>query len=355
MDEAASNLPKRTSQTIVRRVPGRAGSGKKASRLPYILLSLLLGAILWAGIDMKRMQDTDFVVDLALQQIMPADWKCTILSDDKIVVSARGAKQATVTIREDSLMVEPRFPVGAFDGDVFEGKLGIAPNQVRGLPPGVQAYAVRPDVISVRFDKVVTRYIAVETGDVTGTPADGFTVSRVARTEPSDLKVTAPKTLLDNLTPEDVIHTEPISIQGKKGVVKEWVKALPLVKNGQSIEVEGTVGVTIELTEEPMVKTLEQPIDVKALIDSPFERYGDLNLSPPVVSVTVSGSKQAVENLTPGEIVVYADIRERLPAAPGEYNMKCRFIAPARIQVVKIEPDTVKWITREAAGTAAED
>ena len=122
----------------------------------------------------------------------------------------------------------------------------------------------------------------------------------------------------------------------------------------RSIEVNGIVSLTVELTEAPMEKTLELPLDVKALIDAPFNRYDNLAFSPPSVSVTVSGPKSAVDNLNPGEIVIFADIRERLPAAPGEYNMKCRYLAPPRVQIVKIEPDTVKWTTHENAPAVAE-
>lgn len=333
---------------MVRR-QARGGPGKRSSRGFYIILSLFLGAVLWAGIDMKRMKDAEFEVDLGLEQIIPADWKSTVLSDKKILVSVRGAKQTIASISQDSLLVEPKIPDTAFEGDMFEGRLGISPDQVRGLPPGVQAFAVTPNVITIRLDKVVTRYLTVEPGEILGTPAEGFVLGKVAKPEPPDLPVTGPKALLDNLSPDDVIRTSSLNVAGKRGTVKEWVKPLPFVKNGQVIDIDGTVGLTVDLVEAPVTKILEQPVDVKALIDSPFERYSDLTLSPPSVTVTVSGAKSVVDTLNPGEILVYADIRERLPAAPGEYNMKCRFIAPPRIQVVKIEPDTVKWVTRDAA------
>ena len=344
-----------TSATLIRRQARPvAAPGWQQSRWPYVLFSLLLGSLLWIGIDTKRMQDTELVVDLGMQHIVPADWKNTVLSDSRIVVSVRGAKQLTSTIREDAISVEPNIPPEAFNGDVFEAKLGISPSQVRGLPPGVQAFAVKPEIISVRFDKMVTRYLPVEPGEITGTPASGYVIGRVSKPEPPDLPITGLKSVLDNLAPGDVIRTESLSVEGQRGTVKEWIKPMPFVKNGKTIDVDGIVSLTVELTEAPIEKTLELPLDVKALIDAPFNRYDNLAFSPPSVSVTVSGPKSAVDNLNPGEIVIFADIRERLPAAPGEYYMKCRYLAPPRVQIVKIEPDTVKWTTHENAPTVAE-
>ncbi len=350
MDEAQTSRSTRTSVTVTRSRQVKPQAGRnKVQRWPYILLSLVLGALLWADIDMKRMQDSELVVELGLQQILPADWKATQLSTDKVTVSIRGTRQATSTIREDNLSIVPNISREAFESDVFEGRLGIAPTQVRGLPPGVQALSVKPDIIFMRLDKVATRYLPVKPGEVTGEPAPGFMVSKIGRPEPPDLPITGPKSLLDSLTPEDAIETPPLNVDGKKGTVREWLAPLPFNKNGIAIDVDGMVEVRVELLETPVIKTLEQPIGVKALIDAPFERHSDLTLSPPSVTVTVSGTKSAVESLSPNEIVVYVDIRERLPATPGEFNMKCRYIAPPRIQVVKIEPDTVKWITKDTA------
>ncbi|MDR1745072.1 MAG: hypothetical protein LBS30_04880, partial [Planctomycetota bacterium] len=83
--------------------------------------------------------------------------------------------------------------------------------------------------------------------------------------------------------------------------------------------------------------------------DSPFDRYGKLSLTPPSVKVTVSGPKMAIDRLNPGEIIIYADMRDRIPAAAGEFNIKCKAVTPSRIRVTRIEPDTVKWITKDEA------
>lgn len=348
MDESSPTKVLNRSNTIVRRQL-RPLSGKKAARWPSIIISLILGTILWFGIDTKRMQEASLEVDLAVEQVIPAGWRITTLSANKINVTIRGARQANAAILQDAIMVQPTIPREAFDGDVFEGTLGLTPSQVRGLPPGIQVLDVNPSTITVRFDKVVTRYLPVEPGEITGQPAAGFVVGRVGKPEPQDMPITGPKTLLDNISHGDVIKTTNINVEGLKGPVTDWVKPLPFEKNGVTIPLDGTISVTVDLVEAPVVKTLEQPIDVKALIDSPFDRYNNITLSPPVVKVTVSGSQNTVDNLNPGEIVVYADIRDRLPAAPGEYTMRCRTLAPDKIKIVKVEPDSVKWVLHDNA------
>ncbi|MDR3210713.1 MAG: hypothetical protein LBU79_02205 [Planctomycetota bacterium] len=350
MDEnSLPTPPPRQSITIVRR---QTRSSLQKNKLAYILLSLLLGILLWAGIDMKRMQDLEIEVDLGIEHIIPADWKCTMLSQNTILVSLRGNKQLISAIRADPPIVVPQIPTTAFDGDVYEATLGISSSQVRELPPGMIAFAVKPEAVTIRLERMDSRHIQVEPGEVVGTPAEGYTVGRVNRPDPPSLPVTGPKVVLDNLGVEDVLHTGPIDVQGKRGVVQLWLRPLPLFKNGRLIPIEGQgqVRVSVDLVEKPVVRTLEQPIDVKVLIDSPFDKYRDLTLSPPVVTVTVSGPQTAVDNLVPGDIMIYADIRERIPATTDEYNLKCRSNVPSRITVVKIEPDTVKWIIREAGG-----
>ncbi len=346
MEESPTKVFANRSNTKVRRQI-RPLSGKKSARWPTIVISLVLGTVLWFAIDTKRMQEAQLEVDLAVEQVIPAGWSITTLSANKINVQIRGARQANAAIVQDAIMVQPTIPREAFDGDVFEGTLGLTPSQVRGLPPGIQVLDVNPSTITVRFDKVVTRYLPVEPGEIVGQPAAGFIVGKIGKPEPQDMPITGPKTLLDNISHGDVIKTTGINVEGQKGTLTDWVKPLPFEKNGVTIPVDGTISVTVDLVEAPVVKTLDQPIDVKALIDSPFDRYNNLTLSPPSVKVTISGSQNIVDNLNPGEIVVYADIRDRLPAAPGEYTMRCRTLAPDKIKIVKVEPDSVKWVLRE--------
>lgn len=349
MDDTPNTKTKiTTSSRVVRRPPPPQSGQKKGLNWPYALLSLIIGTLLWFGVDLKRMEDMIIDVEVQYQRQLPADWKFVTPPTPTVKVTVRGARQEISGIRKDGLMLEPEFPPGALDGDLYDGMLTFLPTQVRGLPPGIEVTAVTPQITPIHLTKTITRYLTVEAGPVVGTPQEGYVVGRVLPLEPASMPVTASREFLSKLGSTDVIHTREFNVDGAKSRVGGWVALQPLEKDGEVVEVPGTVYMTVEVEETPVEREFPDPFEVRALIDSPFDRYSGLNISPPSVKVVVTGPKSVIDKLSPGEIIIYADIRDRVPAAAGEYNIKCRAITPSRVRVTRIEPDTVKWLTREA-------
>ncbi len=325
---------------------------QKRVNWPYAVLSLLVGTLLWFGVDLKRMEDLTLDVEVEFQRQLPADWKFTTPPIRTARVTIRGTRQEISAIRKEELMVEPEFPPGALDGDVYDGMLTIQNSQVRGLPAGIEVQAINPQVTPIRLSKIVTRYMTVMAGSITGVPQEGYTVGKVQQIDPPAMPISASKEFLSKIGTNDAIRTKEFSVEGGRGLVGGMVGLEPFEKDGQRIEVPGMVYMAVELDEVPAEREFAEPFEVRALIDSPFDRYANLNISPPSVKVTVAGPKSIVDKLGAGEITIYADIRDRVPAAPGEYNLKCRAITPARVRVTRIEPDTVKWLTRENGASA---
>ena len=202
-------------------------------------------------------------------------------------------------------------------------------------------------MIPIRLAKIITRYLTVEAGEIQGSPEEGYVIGAVHSIDPPAMAISASREFLSKLTSADVLRTQPFSVDGGRGLVGGMVGLEPLEKDGEKVEVSGHVYMTVELDEAPAEQELDQPFEVRALLNSPFDQYSRLNLTPPSVKVTVSGPKTAIDRLNPGEIVIYADMRDRIPAAAGEFNIKCKAVTPARVRVTRIEPDTVKWITSE--------
>lgn len=338
-----------TRTRLTRRVSGSLASKQGGKRLnwPYAFLSLVIGALLWFGVDMKRMEEMSLDVDVEFTGQLPADWKFVTppLRTARIVV--RGARQEISALKKEELLIEPAFPPGALDGDVYDGMLTLQMTQVRGLPVGVTVQSITPQVTPIRLAKTVTRYIQVEAGNIVGTPQEGYEVRRVQQIDPAVMPISASREFLSKIGPTDVLRTKDFSVEGGHGLVGGMVGLEPFEKDGQTVTVPGLVYMAVELAEVSVDREFEEPFEVRALIDSPFDRYSNLTLSPPSVKVTLSGPKSVIDKVSPGEITIYADMRDRIPAAPGEFNIKCRAITPSRVRVTRIEPDTVKWLIQE--------
>ncbi|MDR1612617.1 MAG: hypothetical protein LBT97_07510 [Planctomycetota bacterium] len=346
MDDPSASYRSLSHTQVIRKF--KRTSVPRDRRRAYLGISLLAGILMWAGIDLRRMEDAVIDVEIEFQRQLPADWTFVAPLENAAKVTVRGSRRQLTAIQEVNLMIQPELSAEALSGDMYKGKVALLPSQVSGLPPGVEIRGISPAAIDVNLARVTTRYIGVEAGDITGEPAPGYVVGAVRRPDPPATAVTGPKQILDKITPADVVRTKAFDVQDGKGVVGGMVGLEPFVKDGETMLPMGQVYLSVELVEIPAVREFEQQLDVKAMIDSPFDRYAGLILSPPAVRVAISGPQSLVDKVNPGEIIVYADIRDRVPAAPGEFNIKCRTIAPPRIQVTKIEPDTVKWIAREA-------
>lgn len=351
MDDISNTRIITSSSRTVRRVQSQSRTPKKM-RLNhfYAFLSILIGTLLWFGVDIKRKVDMTFDVKLNIAGKLPADWKILSQSDTVIKVTLRGAQQELATMRQDELVVVPEFPANALEGDTFDGFLNLT---AQGRPAGVEIVSVSPAMVSVRLSKTVTKYVTVEAGSIVGIPQEGYVVGAVQRIDPPAVPISASKEFISKIGPADVIRTKGFSVDGERGMVGRSVGLESFEKDGETVQVPGTVYMTVELTEQPVQREFEDLFEVRALIESPFDKYADLNISPPTVKVTVGGPQTIIDKLGAGEITIYADLRDRVPAAPGEFNLKCKAITPSRVRVVRIEPDTVKWITRLNGGNSS--
>ncbi|MDR1519781.1 MAG: hypothetical protein LBU23_06505 [Planctomycetota bacterium] len=316
----------------------------------YALLSLGIGTLLWFGVDTKRQENRS--IDIPIEFKLPDEWKFTDESQRPRTarITVRGSRQAIDAIhRRDELRLEPVFPEGALTGNVYNNMLALQSSQVRGLPAGLEVQDMTPEVIPVSLNRITTKQITVKEGDMAGTPQDGYRMGRVLRIDPPSVKVSAPHDFLSRLGASDVVRTKPLDITGRKGAFGLSVGLEPLEKDGAKVKAPGEVYVTLELEEIPTEREFSQPFEVRALIDSALDRRDAMKISPPSVKVTVAGPQSVIDKLSGGEITIYADMRERVPVADGEFTVKCRSLAPSWVRVIRIEPDTVKWLTREAA------
>lgn len=345
MEESKTTI--NATSRAVRRAPSSSSSYFKRLNWPYALLSLIIGSLLWFGVDLKRMKEVQIELEVEYQSQLPADWKFVVPPQKTVKLNLRGPNQEINSLRKEEISLQPDYPRAMLEGDVYDGGITLQPQNIRDLPPGVEVVSFDPQIVPVRLSKIITRYLTVEAGKIVGTPQDGYAVNKVQQIDPPAMPISASREFLSRITSSDVIRTKPFSVDGGKGTVGGIIGLEPFEKDGEAVEVPGFVYMTVELEEIPTEREFDRPFEVRALVDSPFDRYGRLNLTPPSVKVTVSGPKSVIDKLSENEIVVYVDMRDRVPAAAGEFNIKCKAIAPNRVRVVRIEPDTVKWMTAD--------
>lgn len=354
MEETPKNTTISSTSRIVRRTPPPAATAKKRLNWPYILLSLVIGTLLWFGVDLKRMKEVQIDMEVEYQTQLPADWKFITPPPRSVKVNLRGPNQEITALRKEEISLQPDYPKAALEGDAYDGGLTLLPQFIKDLPPGIEVLSFDPQIVNIRLSKIITRYLPVEAGEIIGTPQEGYAVSKIHQVDPPAMPISASREFLSKITSSDVIHTKPFTVDEGKGLVGGMIGLEPFEKDGEIIDVPGFVYLTVELEEVPAEREFEQPFEVRALVDSPFDRYGKLTLSPPSVKVTATGPKTVIDRLGAGEIVIYADMRDRIPAVAGEFNIKCKAVTPSRVRVTRIEPDTVKWIIREDEANAAQ-
>ncbi|MDR2390706.1 MAG: hypothetical protein LBE84_03370 [Planctomycetota bacterium] len=313
-----------------------------------MFLSLVIGALLWYGVDLNRLEDFSFPVDIKFENLLPEGWSINELTRNSIQLTVRGSRQEMAGIRKEDVSLLPVFPGGAFRENAYSGMLSLQTVQVQGLPAGVEVLSLTPPLTPFRLVRSVSRKLTVQAGEMTGTLQEGFVFGRVIRIDPPFLEVFGPQDFIEKLGASDVVRTRTINIEGlRAGVAGRIVGLEPLEKDGERVIVPGTVYVALEINELPGERSFSLPFEVKALIDSPFNRYTAMTISPPSAMVTVSGPRSVVDKLSEGEITVYADMRDRIPAAQGEFNLRCKAMVPPQVKVVRIDPDTVKWLVGE--------
>lgn len=315
----------------------------------YAITALLGGILLWFGIDQQRMVDNSLTVQITPQ--IPGGWRLLSQSNRRVTVTLRASQQDQATLNGAQIVVVPEFPTGAFDNDTFDGTISLSAANVTGLPRGVEVADIDPEVVTVRASRITQRYVPVRVGRIVGVPAEGYAIGRVRPTQPLSLPVEMTAELAARLTPDDVLITDDISVDGQRGIFSSIASIRPFYKDGHTIAAHGSVQVTVEIEEMPGVRTFEQPLEVRPLIEAPYDRYNTLNLTPPSVSVTVAGPRTVIDKLSTSDITVYADMHDRVQAEKGKFTIKCKAICAAPgVRIDRIEPDTVQWILEEPLG-----
>jgi hypothetical protein len=201
------------------------------------------------------------------------------------------------------------------------------------VPPGLTVEQIIPSSIELRWDDVIFRSIQVQVAR-TGEPLPGFTVKGAIVVDPPNVQAQGPRSIVEVM---QFARAAPFDVSGlSEGVYRRQLlldKAPNLVEYDRE-NVTATVEIARELVKKEFVKLKVEVIGVPRA-----------TTVPPTVKVTVTGTAEDVNALTPEAIVPRVE-----PKAAGNDTTKPGSdILPVYVDVGKAKAEVdppkviVKW------------
>lgn len=287
------------------------------------LLSLGLAILLWMTVAGEATVERGLRVPLELQQF-PAGLEVIGDVPTSVDVRVRGASGtlSRVSAGEVVAMLDLR---GARPGRRL---FPLTPEQVKA-PFGVDIVQVTPSAIAMAFEPSASRQVPV-IPSVDGRPAPGYVVGQTT-SDPAVVEVVGPESAVRRATEA---LTEPVSIAGARDRVRETV-TVGVIDPSLRLKNARPATVTVQILPAPLERTLRsRPLhlrNVAAVLEA--------EATPPVVDVTLRGSRDALNRVDPDDVVAYVDVAG---LGPGEYTLAPHADASRDAGVTRIEPSTVK-------------
>ena len=204
---------------------------------------------------------------------------------------------------------------------------GLSRKQVR-VPFGVEVVEVSPTSVALRFEQSMRRRVTVV--PVTeGDPAAGYVAGK-ATVNPATVDIAGPESAVQ---PLKEVATEPVSIAGARGTVRESV-AIGMPDPTLRMESGVAVLVTVPIAPLPVERLLSQ---VPVHLRNPGKGL-TAQAVPAAIAVTVRGPSELVAALRPDSISAFVDLAT---LGPGRYNLSVGFEPGQGFAVVGAAPSTV--------------
>jgi YbbR domain-containing protein len=197
----------------------------------------------------------------------------------------------------------------------------LAPENLTGMPRGVNVERIHPDRIGLQIDVLSTRELPVEPSFL-GQPPAGYHFYG-ARITPETLTVEGPKSEVDTL---GGLPTDPIRLDNRTEPFVAQVGALP-----ESPDVRILAPRSLEVRVDVDLEPTELVLSSVPVV--PNSQMHDSEIDPPSVRVTVSGPPALLEQLRPGQIRAVADVTGLTPRAEP-------YRVSPRVELVDV-PDSV--------------
>ena len=290
------------------------------------MLAITGAVILWLVVAGNPTAERGIRVPLSFENL-PTSMEILAGVADTVEVRLRGASRTLRRIDGGDVTVVIDLESERAGSRLFNMTTG----RVR-VPLGVEVVRVIPSTISLTLDLLGKSSVVPVVPVVTGKPAPGFVVGRIAAV-PAEVAVVGPVSRLRELT--EVI-TEPIDVT-QVSLSLESTVTLGVVDQNLRLEKPQTAEVKIEIIPSPVERVLtELPIQAVNMTAGL-----SLTITPPTAVVTAYGPLEQIREIDESTVQISVDLaglgtgRYNLPVEVRQRRVReVTHVAPAVVEVV---------------------
>jgi YbbR domain-containing protein len=286
-------------------------------------LSICIAALLWLVIAGDRVVERALRVPIEFQNL-PAGLELVGDQLDTVDVRLRGSSGMLGRLQnsDTSAVIDLR---NARPGRRL---FHLTSAQIK-VPYGIEVMQVAPATLSIAFENSAVRVLQVRPS-LEGRPAPGYEVQSV-KSDPATVEVIGPESSLRGL---DEAMTEPISITNETRPVNEMV-TVGVADPSVRLRTPRTAIVTVQIGPGTTMRTLTKvPITV-----TNADQHLRVRAVPPSVSISLKGTREAVEALTTDSIAPFVDVAGR---RPGEHLVDVRVQTIPGVTIDSVVPQNVR-------------
>lgn len=287
------------------------------------ILSVVLAVLLWMTVSGEETVERGLRIPLELQQL-PSGLELAGDVPTLVDVRVRGGSGALSRVSAGEVVAVLDLRTARQGRRLFP----LTPEQVR-VPFGVEVVQVMPSAVAMAFEPAASRQVPVVPA-VDGRPAPGYVVGQMSA-DPATVEVIGPESAVKRASEA---MTEPVSVTGARDKVSESV-TIGVLDPALRLKNPRPATVTVQILPAPLERTLRtRPVHLRDLAESLLAEA-----APPVVDVTIRGSREALARVSSDEIVAYVDLAG---LGAGDYNLTAHADASEDAGVVRVEPSSVK-------------
>src|SRR5262245_49171136 len=287
------------------------------------VLSVLLAVVLWMTVSGEETVERGLRIPLELQQFPPG----LELGGDvptTVDVRVRGASGALSRVSAGEVVAVLDLRTARPGRRLFP----LTPEQVR-VPFGVEVVQGMPAAIAMGFEPSASRQVPGVPA-VDGRPAPGYVVGQMSA-DPATVEVIGPESAVKRASEA---MTEPVTVTGARDRLTASV-VIGVLDPALRLKNPRPATVTVQILPAPLERTLRsRAVHLRGLAEVLLAEA-----APPVVDVTVRGSRESLSRVDSDEVVAYVDLAG---LGAGDYTLTAHADASEDAGVVRIEPSSVK-------------
>jgi hypothetical protein len=296
-----------------------ARHGGLFKNLPYKIVALLVGILVWFNVTENVEFETDLSIPLRLENI-----------PDKLVVVNNPPSEIKVRVRARGRFIGLRAKGISAPLDLSGATVGrvsrlLSPADVQ-VPSGVRAEVLRvlsPGVVFVEMDSLGERSVPV-VASLRGLPADGYTRAGQVSVSPPRVVARGPRSVVDSL---EFVTTDEVDIRNARTMVTQRVGIPTMGRHLVVTPAQVSVTVPVEKLERFQVAAV--PVHVHR-----SNSKEHLAWEPDVVRLEVRGAPSLFERWEARNVVLDIDAGK---LAPGYYEYLAQPDGPQGVRLVPFQ------------------